>query len=208
MSGLHENDKLCIIDYETTGVDTENDMPIEVAFVITDLSLNVEDEYETCILWPEVELLASHTRLPAGSPKSEVGGGWKDGAAIAHNYHGIDFDELEEFGQPAGVVAWVMSQMIKLHMAELNEDAEEGVTNKIILISDNIQFEWAFTKRLLGINPSYTPWPFHYCGWDTSILELVGGLGFKDPADPEHRAMGDVMGLLAELKKAGLQFNG
>jgi hypothetical protein len=39
-------------------------------------------------------------------------------------------------------------------------------------------------------------------GWDTSVLGLVPGLMFEDPSAPRHRAMSDVVGLLAAVRTA------
>jgi len=70
---------------------------------------------------------------------------------------------------------------------------------RIVLCSDNAQFEHVFMRKLMagggadeGEEVGPDPWPFHYCVWDTSIL--LEGTGIGDPV-PAHRAMADV-GLL------------
>lgn len=62
--------------------------------------------------------------------------------------------------------------------------------DKPILVSDNIQFEWRFMDML--IRAASQPWPFHYCGWDSSLL--LESVGINDPT-PVHRALQDA-GLL------------
>lgn len=67
--------------------------------------------------------------------------------------------------------------------------------NKPVLVSDNAQFEYAFTKVLLG---EYA-WPFHYCVWDTSLFLEATGVG--DPV-PAHRALRDAGLLHAAILRA------
>ena len=75
---------------------------------------------------------------------------------------------------------------------------------RVVLCSDNIQFEWRFMSKLLG--GENHEWPFHYCGWDTSLLLEVTGVG--DPRNVPHRAMADVGRLHEALVRAASKASG
>lgn len=100
-------------------------------------------------------------------------------ALLAYRVHGIDYRALKDAPSRASVAMGVRNLVAR---------APKGA--RVVLCSDNIQFEWKLMERLLGCAGS--GWPFHYCGWDTSLLLETTGIG--DPKSA-HRAMADV-GLL------------
>lgn len=77
----------------------------------------------------------------------------------------------------------------------INLTKKYTTTRKPIMISDNIQFEWAFTQLIMGNPTKY----FHYCGWDSSLLLEATNVG--DPI-AAHRALRDAGLLHAALIKA------
>lgn len=68
---------------------------------------------------------------------------------------------------------------------------------KAVLCSDNIQFEYRHMRDLFI--EAAIEFPFHYCGWDTSMLLEATGVG--DPK-PKHRAMADVGLVYSSLVEA------
>lgn len=44
------NDRLIWVDMETTGLDPRQELPLEIGFIITDLSLEVIDQWD-CMIW-------------------------------------------------------------------------------------------------------------------------------------------------------------
>ena len=100
----------------------------------------------------------------------------------AYRVHGIEAKLVSLPGQCAEQAA--AGQMI------FDLAVKHGKKAPPVLVSDNVQFEWAFTRRLVEL--AKQPWPFHYCGWDTSLLLEASGVGDPKPA---HRALADA-GLL------------
>lgn len=168
-------DILFIIDYETTGIE-QTDVPIEVGIMITDTDFNELDRME--------RLIFSDFAIKASKEY------WNASKA----FHGIPQKEVMIYGVPSGDVAAEL-----LHKAEKWKPKE----GRIILMSDNIQFEWRHTKWLLSQIGLDVPDVFHYCGWDTSSLSLF--TDFKDPKDTAHRAISDVEGLVNELRRIARQ---
>jgi len=101
----------------------------------------------------------------------------------AKEFHGIDQEKIKHKGTFAG------------HLAK----KWNPINGRLILLSDNIQFEWRHTEWLFGFIDLKITDIFHYCGWDTSILSLF--TSFQDPTGTDHRALSDVEGLLNELKR-------
>lgn len=164
---IRPDQRFFIIDYETTGIDTEKDDPIEVGIIVTDSQFNLIETYESLI-------------------KCDLAG--RDLEWLhAFKVHGITPDVLASRGILACDAGRSIHSLAQKHTT----------SRKPILLSDNIQFEWAFTKKLLaGLE-----WPFHYCGWDSSLFLELAGVGDPKPA---HRALADA-GLLhaAILKSIG-----
>lgn len=157
-----------VIDYETTGLDPVKDDPIEVGIIVTDERFNAIDTFNWLI-------------FPRGSDTPKWGGS----ELYAYKVHGIHPDEFQNALQPC-VVGEAILKLAKRHTSKQGQ--------KPVLVSDNIQFEWAFTKKLIPGD-----WPFHYCGWDSSLLLEATGVG--DPK-PVHRAFADAGLLHAAILKA------
>lgn len=178
--------RLCWLDYETTGVDLADPkvVPIELGYVITDIDLHPIDEDNLLINW--------------GFDGIGQWSDYSDSAEYAYSVHKIGLEELCIHGTTPEDAAYC------LHHASAYNKPEDG---RMILISDNIQFEWNLTKQLMAKfwpvdSPMSPPWPFHYCGWDTSVLQLVKEIEFNDPPNPPHRALPDVKLLLDTVRKA------
>ena len=105
----------------------------------------------------------------------------------AYRIHGIKPEDLEDRLQDWEVGNCIYKLAIKYSKDKI----------KPILVSDNIQFEWHWTDLL--IKRSSSNWPFHYCGWDTSLLLEATGVG--DPIS-KHRALEDAGLLHAAIVKA------
>lgn len=155
----------CICDFETTGVDTENDYPIEVGCIYTDCLFSTIGMYQDLIRWDGlIELITAEN-------------GWPDFAQRAFEIHGIKSDTYIRECKPADKVAKEIfntnEELLKTH-------------KKIILLSDNSYFETRFMKRLF--ETAGLKWNFHYCTWDSSLLLECSSIG--DPV-PEHRALRD-----------------
>lgn len=168
-----------VIDFETTGIDTDNDCPIEVGIVITDEHFNATGFYSSLI-------------RPWGGDDGkmhDVAGGraWTESALGAYRVHGITPSMLDGAPETLTVVA------------QIEHNAKLATKNgrKPVLVSDNIQFEWAFLKGMFDFTG--IAWPFHYCGWDSSLLLEATGVGDPKPA---HRALADAGLLHAAIVKA------
>jgi oligoribonuclease (3'-5' exoribonuclease) len=172
-----ENTTLCWLDYETTGVQEVGDFPIEVGLIMTDIHLTRLESYQSLINWPAFQDYQTWPPVWEG----------------AYPIHGIRIQELRQDGAPPDVVA---SQMLTI--ARRYKDTDD---QRVVLISDNIQFEWRNTRQLMN-QLQGAPWPYHYCGWDTSVLSLVPDINFQDPPHPQHRAMSDTIGMLTAVRKA------
>jgi oligoribonuclease (3'-5' exoribonuclease) len=176
MGMIHKDQTFFIIDYETTGVDTKADLPIEIGIVATDSSFNLVDTFESLIKWNKGDYETVNDDF------------------FANAIHRIHPDLIEKQGK------W--SSQVRLSLLDFIE--KHTTSRKPILLSDNIQFEWLFTEMLLNrgaLIPTLMVDKFHYCGWDSSLFLEVAGVG--DPI-PAHRALADA-GLLhsAILKSIG-----
>lgn len=161
---------LMFIDYETTGLNPNTDFPIEVGLIITNCYLDKLYTHSTLIRWEE--LLGYDT--------------WPEDAWDAYKIHKIPYEEY---------TTYAVSPVGNIEEAVEVTQRETGA-RKTVLVSDNIRFEWRFTQKLFA----KTDWPFHYCGWDTSLLLEMIGIG--DPQNVAHRAMADVEQLYEHVKVA------
>jgi oligoribonuclease (3'-5' exoribonuclease) len=158
-----------IIDYETNGID-EDSVPIEVGIIVTDEHFNAIDALSTLIAFDHQD------------------GTWSAKDLHAFKVHGIHPNEFRDEGTySAGSVRDMIRDLAKRHTSKTGQ--------RPVLVSDNIQFEWKHTARLLGGEE----WPFHYCGWDSSLLLEATGVGDPKPA---HRALADAGLLHAAILKA------
>jgi oligoribonuclease (3'-5' exoribonuclease) len=164
-------DVFFIIDYETTGIGRK-DVPIEVGIIVVDSEWNELDRMESLIYSDYAISL---------SPEY-----W----GKAKEFHGIDQETIKYKGVFASHVAKQIHRKVKKW---------QPINGSVILLSDNIQFEWRHTQWLFDLIDLEITDVFHYCGWDTSLLSLF--TSFQDPSGTEHRALSDVEGLLNELRR-------
>jgi len=175
---IADNVLLVFCDYETTGVPAADHFPIEIGVIATDNRLHELFEFEDMILW--------HDLTQTIESGEEV---WKEPYQKAFEFHQITPSEY--FRKSRHGLAVVRELMSRLR------DIDPDHNKKWILISDNIQFEYQLTKKLFRI--AGKKWPFHYCGWDTSLFLDMTGIG--DPQDNPHRALADTRMLLDAVKK-------
>ena len=175
---IRKKQRFFILDYETTGVDMDTDLPIEVGIIVTDEHFNLIETYESLIKWPE-------------SRMKEV-----DDPFFANTVHKIHPSDIQNNGK---IVNNVADDIVRLAL-------KHTTISKPILLSDNLQFEWGFTEKLIkhlgtATNTDY----FHYCGWDSSLFLEVAGVG-----DPKavHRALPDAGLLHAAILKSIGKING
>lgn len=164
-------DRFFVIDYETTGVGAE-DVPIEVGIVVTDSAWNELDTLEA--------LIYSDYALSL-TPEQ-----W----AETERLHGIPQAEVRDEGHSATEVAKLIATAARVWKPE---------GGRLILLSDNICFEWKHTAWLLWHIGLEVTDLFHYCGWDTSLLSLF--TSFRDPEGTAHRALVDALGIVYELRR-------
>lgn len=185
------------VDFETTGVPAEDHYPIQIGIVYTDNKFQVLETYQSMICWSK---LIGEIEAVSDFPKFYA---WPDQYANAEQYHKIsalDYVKASEFeetipGEIPGTICNAQHRIREMHSIK---------DSRFILVSDNIQFEWQLMKKLFKERPNYE-WPFHYCGWDTSLFLNTVGTG--DPKDPPHDALMDASGLhqavVRSLEKTG-----
>lgn len=164
----------CFIDFETTGLDCKRDLPIEVAAVLTDGHFDELNYYSALIAWPDLT----------------DGSAWRPQYQKAADVHRITPQEYERDGKrPDEVVA----ELIALCPAD----------SKIILVSDNIHFDYGFMEVLF--HRVSKALPFHYLGFDTGLMFDVCRV--DDPVS-EHRALPDVKLILSAVRKCVVAHRG
>ena len=162
---FRETDLFCICDFETTGVNPDEDYPIEVGLIVCDHRFVIFDTYTSIIAHRD---LIAHVN-------DDV---WPDDMVDAYNVHQIPFLLVASGKHPSEIVEDIQT-LIMRYRARHN-------AKRLILVSDNAQFEYRFMRRLYCDVGAY--FPFHYCAWDTSLL--LEGSGVGDPK-PDHRALAD-----------------
>jgi oligoribonuclease (3'-5' exoribonuclease) len=167
---------LCLCDFETTGVDAATDHPIEVGMILLNHRLETLAECSTLIRPEGLHELADYEANT-----------WRPPFDRGFAYHKIGPREIGARG--------IERTLVALDIATLVRCALDGSTDgkgRAILTSDNIQFEWQFMKRVFAGSG------VHYCGWDTSLLLEVTGVG--DPPSMKHRALDDCHIMLDALR--------
>lgn len=161
--------KICFLlcDFETTGVDVSVDYPIELGGLFLDSKLNILNSVDTLIKLPKDWIKENKNKRR-----------YED----SFQYHKINIEDLE-----LGIDYTQVSLLLSNKLSQLKNQGFE----KFILMSDNIQFEFSFMKKIYEMAGVH--FPFHYCGWDTSLLLELTDIG--DPKNVPHRAFADV-GLL------------
>lgn len=160
---------LVLCDFETTGVDPDNDYPIEVAILCCDSQLRVVGAFESLI------------HLPA----------WHDSYWAAVPIHGITPPMLHARSRQHEDVwreiLWCVERCKKIL----------GTKRTPTLLSDNAQFEFRFMLRLMNL-AQRTDFPFHYCAWDASLLLEATGVGDPKPRHRAMADVGLLHGALLE----------
>lgn len=162
--------KFFVINYETTGLGYELSEPIEVGIIVCDHEFALIETYQS--------LINLQNWRPAADFQS-----WLP----AFKVHGISPSDYAAAPEPRYVGAAINNLAVR--------HSKNG--SRPILVSDNIQFEWHWTRKLLELEKF--DWPFHYCGWDTSLFLEAAGVGDPKPA---HRALADAGLLHAAIVKA------
>lgn len=160
-----------LCDFETTGVDVNVDYPIELGGLFLDSDFNILSSLDTLIKLPKDWLRESKNR---------------DRYADAFRFHKIASEDLER---------GLDYTQLTLYLAEKISPLKSQGFSKFILLSDNIQFEFSFMKKIYEM--ASVQFPFHHCGWDTSLSLETTGIG--DPKDVPHRALPDVGRLYKNL---------
>lgn len=104
----------------------------------------------------------------------------------AFRIHGISSSDLELAPGYQKVVAQI--QML----------FEKYFSDKPVLVSDCLNFEWGFLSKLFAGQP----WPFHYCGRDVGILNDFLGVEFR----LSHSALADAFDCLSVCRLAQDKF--
>ena len=156
-----------ICDFETTGLDVKEHYPIEVGIVFTDEEFNVLDTLDRAIEWKD---------LIADIKENDME--WPPKYREAYSVHQIPAtDYVHE------AASWAQGDV------RTKCDRLKGKYGKVIMISDNAQFEWQFMQKFMNHEAlaSYA-FPFHHSCWDASlILKAAGVQKSKKP----HRAFKD-----------------
>lgn len=172
----YKDSMFCILDFETTGLEPTTNYPIEIACLFTDLELNIVKLYNSLIKY-DLSILFENKQ-------------WKQEYYEAYKVHNIDYDEIYSKGKFAEQVVLELNQICY-------ELKSEYKLSKIILLTDNAYFDFAFMRRLYTLAKQEKAFPFHYSAWDTNLLlEYITDVG--DPV-PVHRAMIDVLRLYKQL---------
>jgi hypothetical protein len=178
MNDWMKQNSYVFVDFETTGVPAEDHYPIQIGAIFTDHLFHVVDTYKSLVAWEDLQ-----------EEINKLGGVWPDRFQQAEQFHGIRaIDYVNDCDcTPGEIVLQLEHKMNNILNANIVKDPA-----RFILVSDNIQFEWQLMRKIyqrlykhLGKNE----WPFHYCGWDTSLLLCTVGVG--DPANMGHDALMD-----------------
>ena len=180
---MNKDNVFFITDFESTGVDTDLDYPIEIGIIVCDARFNIMNTYESLIKWP---LLYDEVI----SAKKE----WPEEYQVAYTYHKIPAKEWVGNSVNFEQVVREIKLLINKH--------QKG-DRKPVIVSDNAVFETNFMKKMFDADKQ--DWPFHYCSHDTSLLLETTPIG--DPRGVTHRALDDAAGLYRYIIRA-LEYNG
>lgn len=164
--GNGDNTYYAIVDFETTGLDPKKDYPIEIGMIITDHEFSLVHAFDALIKWDKlIGEIGDDTEWPEEYQK----------AAEVHN---ISASEYKNKSEP-----YVDSDV----RSKIARYTEKG--SRVVMISDNTRFEWAFMEKLLNERAlnSYV-WPFHHSAWDCKLLMQMAGV---EPPKKPHRAFKD-----------------
>lgn len=143
--------KYFVCDFETTGVNTAKDYPIEIGGVFLDYKFNIIEVIDQLIYYPEVA-------------EKDF---WDRHDWYASTIHKIDFDEYKSNAvPPINIVKEIKKKM-------------DPCDAWPIIISDNAQFEYNFMQKLF--TDAGKSFIFHYSAWDTNLLLRLSGIGDPIP---------------------------
>ncbi len=124
--------RYCFIDFETTGLDFRQDVPIEAAAILTDPGFVELSCYSALIAWPD---------LTNGST-------WRAQFQKAADVHNISAQEYERDGIPPDRV---VAELMSLCSSEC----------ETYLVSDNIHFDYGFMEVLFDRVGQSIPFHYH-----------------------------------------------
>jgi len=108
--------------------------------------------------------------------------------AFTELVHRISLSDLKECSRPVDMVRRDIAALVSRFRAET-----------AILVSDNIQFDYALMRRLMG--PEF---PFHYHGYDTQLVKSLlsmAGIRAPNPTKKQHRALADALHLYIQIRQ-------
>ena len=166
-----------LCDFETTGVDYDTDVGIELGGVFLFENFTPGEYFHSLI-------------NPFGEDKKEWEGREKEAFAI----HRIPFEHIVRFGKrPAEVI-----RELEKKMQEVKQFTRTGEVEFIVL-SDNAVFEYTFLRKLYKQAGALDRFPFHYKAWDTNLLFFL--FPEIESAEPAHRALPDALRVFEKLRK-------
>jgi len=189
---MNKDFKFFICDFETTGLDFRKDYPIEIGGMFTDSDFNILGTYRSLIKFSR--LVTEITENNDQWPEKYLG---------AYKVHKIDASVIssETNSYEDRLIGVKPPHIIAEQLYELCSIYNKG-KRKVIIVSDNAQFEFWFMKKIF--EDSNVEFPFHYCAWDTSMLLELSGVG--DPSHT-HRAFTDATSLYQALVRARERLN-
>lgn len=178
---IKNNQILCFMDYETSGVDTcihTKTRPIEIGCVFTDNEFNIISSYTALIKWESI------TTSEGWSTDPGFDGSFSE--AEAFRFHKIDIESIRKDGIWPYVVRDDLKRIIK---------HTEG--RKPVIISDAPNFEMFWTRFIFGAC-NEDKFPFHYNAWSIyPTLQMfnidVSKISEKHSALVDARSMRDAM---------------
>jgi len=151
-------------DFETNGLNiTNGDVPIEIGMLLTDDKYNIIDL--------DSFYISSFDQNKTMWNAEELG---------AYKVHKIPFEIVQEQGINA-------FQAVK-HITNLLENCKDQEA-RIIIVSDNGQFEYNTMKTLYQLAKQEDKFPFHYAAWDINIL--INSVGISK-GESSHIALQDM----------------
>ena len=184
---MKKNDFLFICDFETTGINPEVDYPIELGGLLTDRQLNVIAPFEALIKIPETCFVRYNNDIL-----------WHPKYTEAYKVHQITPHKILQNG--------LQAKDVVLSLKNLIYTKTYGKFRRIVILSDNAQFEYNFMKKLFKMADMENNWFFHYSAWDTNICLDLFDFEIGD-AIPVHRALQDTFRLYRQIVRFAEKYN-
>jgi len=185
-------------DCESTGLDTQNDLILEIALVVTDAGLNELGVFECVVRHDWV-------------PQESVVTGWLGGPSIGvysrvvnavvremHTKNGL-FAEGAGFSDPPGLVLPLkVVEEVAVEFVNFHFNTGLDAANKPPLAGNTVSFDRALIRRWMPALHER----IHYRSIDVSTLKVLAGLwgGEQPPKKNAHRALPDIRESIAELR--------